>query len=311
MILRKCKMGLLTVVVLVIISVAGKVWAFPLPTADIKRIGSSIQVAMQQVMQIKQEVESNLNIIKEIQNGGYATAAGDLFAKIQNGDYDRFGDNLKGLKNSTYDATHSAQKVKERKEKEEAKRQEKEKEALEKEKAAKEKGEEVAKQSHKSFFNRAYSWVKDNRLVTDSALNAVNSAKDGNWSNMVTNAAKGAGGIVGGSDGSEISSLGGIVGAGMDIVNNSNNLGEMITNAATNSQLSENLNALNQEHEALEAQRKEAERQQNEALVAKIKEQMKQLEEKMAQERKEQKQKECQECRAKNPNSACLSACSL
>ena len=310
MVFKKYRMGLITILILVIISIAGKSWAFPLPTADIKRIGSSIQVTMQQVMQIKQEIESNLHIIEEIQNGGYAAAAGDLFAKIQNGDYDRFGDNLKGLKSSTYDATHSAQKVKERKEKEEADRKERERKALEKEKEAKEKGDAVAEKTHKSFFNRAYNWVKDNRLVTDSALGAVNAAKDGDWSNVVNDAARSAGGAVGGGNGNEISSLGGIVSSGMDIVGNSNDLGEIITNTATNGKLSDNLNNLNREHEELERQRQEAEKQRNEELAAQLKEQMKKLEEQMAEERKELKKKECAECRANNPNAPCISACS-
>ena len=311
MVFKKCKMGLLTILVLVIISVAGKAWSFPLPTNDFQRIASSVQVGMQQVMQIKQEIESNLNIIKEIQNGGYAAAAGDLFAKIQNGDYDRFGDNLKGLKSSTYDATHSAQKVKERKEKEEADRQAKEKAELEKQKAAKEKGDAAAEESHKSFFKRGYNWIKDNRLVTDSALGAVNAANNNDWSNVVNDAARSAGGAIGGSDGNELSALGGIVSSGMDIVGNSNDLGEFITHTATNGKLTDNLNVLNQEHEALEAKLKEAQEQADREQAERIKEQMKQLEEKMAQERKEQQQKECQACRSQNPNSPCISACSF
>lgn len=311
MMFKKYRMGLITILILVIISVAGKCWAFPLPTADIKRIGSSIQVTMQQVMQIKQEIESNLHIIEEIQNGGYAAAAGDLFAKIQNGDYDRFGDNLKGLKSSTYDATHSAQKVKERKEKEEAERKERERKALEKEKAAKEKGDAVAEETHKSFFNRAYNWVKDNRLVTDSALGAVNAAKDGNWSDVVNDATRGAGGAIGGSNGNEISSLGGIVSSGMDIVGNSNDLGEIITNTATNGKLSENLNNLNREHEELERQLKEAQEKADREQAERIQKQMNELNEKMKQEMKEMQQKACQECKTKNPTSPCFAECSF
>lgn len=311
MVFNKHKTGLITVFAIMIISFAGKALAFPLPTGDIKRIGSSVQVAMQQVMQIKQEVESNLNIIKEIQNGGYAAAAGDLFAKIQNGDYDRFGENLTGLKDSTYDATHNAQKVKERKEKQEAERKQKEQEALEKEKIAREKGEKVVEESNKSFFGRAYNWIKDNRLATDSALSAYEAGTDGNWSNVINDASVSAGGVVGGGNGNEISALGGIVSAGMDIVHDSNDLGEVITNTATNSKLEGNLGDLNKEHEKLEREREEAQKQHNEQLAEQLQKQMQELEAKMEQERKEMKQKECQACRAQNPNSGCISACSF
>lgn len=311
MVFKKCRMGLITVLVLVIISVAGKAWAFPLPTADIKRIGSSIQVTMQQVMQIKQEIESNIHIIEEAANGGYATAANDLFTKVQNGDYDRFGDNLKGLKTSTYDATHSAQKVKERKEKEAADRQAKEQAELAKQKAAKEKGDKEAEKTHESFLKKSYNWIKGNRLATDSAFDAYNAAKDGDWDDVVNDAAKSAGGVVGGSNGNEISSLGGIVSAGMDIVEKSDDLGEAITNTATNGRLSDNLSNLNKEHEELERQLQEAKEKANREQAEKIQQQIEDLNKKIKEEEKAKRQKECQECKAKDPNAPCIAACSF
>lgn len=166
----RCKKGFAAILALVIISVAGKAWAYPVPTIDFKRIISSVQVTMNQTMQIKQEVESNINIVKEAQNTGYAAAAGDLFTKVQDGELDRFGNDLKGFKESTNEAANSVQKLKEQKEKLSDKRQLEEVEELAKEKAAKDRGDAIAEESHKSFFGRNYNWIKGNRLATDSAV---------------------------------------------------------------------------------------------------------------------------------------------
>ena len=65
--------------------------AYPLPTVDWKRLGDSAKQASQIAKQVQIEVQSNLNIIRQIQNGGYAAAAGELFGKIERGDYDRYG----------------------------------------------------------------------------------------------------------------------------------------------------------------------------------------------------------------------------
>lgn len=314
MVLNIRKLGLITGVALVIISVGGKCAAYPLSTTDIKRIGSSVHVAMQQVMQIKQEIESNLHIVKEIQNGGYAAAAGDLFAKVQNGDYDRFGNNLKGLKTSTYDATHSAKAVEERKAKEKAEREQKEKEILEANAKAEKEGNAVAAETHKkankSFFGRAYDWVKNNRTVTNAALDTVDAVKDKDLGSVLEYGSIAGGGAVGGANGSEISALGGIASAGTRIINNSDNLGEVITNTATNGQLSGNLNDLGATHEEYlkqEEERKAKEKEEAEKLAAELKA-------KMAEEQQKIKQQICNECKAEaenNPNKSCIAACSF
>lgn len=72
----------------------------PLPSFDFTRISENVKKTINQVMEIKAEIDSNLMILREIQNGGFAAAAGMLFAKIENGDYDRLGGNIKGLKES-------------------------------------------------------------------------------------------------------------------------------------------------------------------------------------------------------------------
>ncbi|MBQ9271962.1 MAG: hypothetical protein IJ218_06840 [Alphaproteobacteria bacterium] len=321
MMLSAKKMGLITGLTLMIISIAGKSMAFPLPTADIKRIASSVQVAMNQALQIKQEIESNLLIVKEIQNGGYAAAAGDLFAKVQNGDYDRFGNNLKGLQESTYAATHSAKSVQERQERQRAERAKKEEEKLKANAEANKKGAEQAKETHKkanqSFFGRAYNWIKGNRATTTSGLNAIDAIKDGDTSRWLDQGAKSVGGIVGGTDGAEIGAVGGIASAGTDIVNNTkgDDFGEVLSsavkNTANNGKLSGSVDSLNKagaeqqaQQEAAKQKAAEEQKKQNEELAQKLKEQM-------AEETKKMKQQQCQACRAQNPNSGCISACSF
>ena len=64
------KHKLIWTTVLMITFGAEKAMAFPLPTFDLKRIATSIRDAAYQIMEIKQEVDSNLKIIKEIVNGG-------------------------------------------------------------------------------------------------------------------------------------------------------------------------------------------------------------------------------------------------
>ena len=72
----------------------------PLPSIDFSRIAENVKKVVNQVTEIKAEIDSNLMIIREIQNGGYAAAAGMLFSKIERGDYDKLGRNVKGLKES-------------------------------------------------------------------------------------------------------------------------------------------------------------------------------------------------------------------
>ena len=95
--------------------------AFPLPTADWKRLGDSAKQAMQIAKQVQIEVQSNMYIIKQIQNGGYAAAAGELFGKIARGDYDRYGQMFADSKQVLKDGAEATKKKKE----EDAKIQEK------------------------------------------------------------------------------------------------------------------------------------------------------------------------------------------
>lgn len=74
----------------------------PLPTVDYKRIGESMKNAKTEVDFWKKEIEANLQIVKMIQNGGYAEAAGALFAKIddKNNGYNRYGELLTKTKDA-------------------------------------------------------------------------------------------------------------------------------------------------------------------------------------------------------------------
>lgn len=69
----------------------------PLPSIDFSRIAENVKKTISQVTEIKAEIDSNIMILREIQNGGYAAAAGMLFSKIERGDYDRLGRNVKGV----------------------------------------------------------------------------------------------------------------------------------------------------------------------------------------------------------------------
>lgn len=248
MIIQQQQTGLITVLSFVIISIAGESLAYPISTNDVKRVAASVQGVALKTVQIKQEYENNLKIIQEIQNGGYTAAVGDLFGKIQNGDYDRFGDNIKNAREDIYNGTHSARKVEERKKKLEAERLEAEKRALEEEQAARANATANAKAAHKkankSFFARTYDWIKGNRLATDAALATVNTIEDGGkLSDIVNYSTKSAGAIVGGNDGAEISSLGGVVSSGIRIGTDAHdgnmNAGEILVRTATDGNLAD------------------------------------------------------------------------
>ena len=91
--------------------------AFPLPTQDLSRLAQSAKTTKLQIDEIYQEYQSNMHIIKQIQNGGYAAAARELFGKIQNGDYDRYGGMVKNLGVSLETGAANAQAVASKKEK--------------------------------------------------------------------------------------------------------------------------------------------------------------------------------------------------
>ena len=184
---------------------SSKAYAFgiPLLSADMKRLIDSARMILQQVMIIKQEIDSNLAIIKEIQNGGFAAAGAMIFEKIQNGDYDRFGNALSTVKNESQDMAANVQAAEIRKDiekkklaagasKEEAKAYAQQETArrLQEAKEAREKARLAAKEARgENAFNKSYDWLKKNSGVTSGASNALRGVDNGNWGQALAGAA--------------------------------------------------------------------------------------------------------------------------
>ena len=162
--------------------------AFPLPTQDMARLAQSAKTTKLQIDEIYQEYQSTMHIIKQIQNGGYAAAAKELFGKIQNGDYDRYGGMVKNLGVSLETGAANAQAVASKKEKrKEINEKLAEKELQRKKEAAEEaqaKAEQKQKESEglakKSAWSKAYSWVKKNSVsAVDAISSGVNTLENG------------------------------------------------------------------------------------------------------------------------------------
>ena len=82
------KLMIVTLAAVMIVTTAKPAQALiPLPSFDIARIKGTIEKTLNQVMEIKNEIESNLHLVKTLQNEGSGAAAGMLFAKIESGDY--------------------------------------------------------------------------------------------------------------------------------------------------------------------------------------------------------------------------------
>lgn len=160
----------------------------PLSTYDRSRLLASGKQAAAIAEQIKKEVDSNLRLIKIVQNGGYAAAAGELFGKVENGDYDRYGKMFADSKQVLKDGADATKKKKE----EDAKIQEKNQETAAK--AAKEiakDNKEAQKQADavqkvnnekakKSKWSQAYNWVKKyGRSTADTAFGTVDAIENG------------------------------------------------------------------------------------------------------------------------------------
>ena len=170
------------IITLVAVGFAGKAYAFPLPTLDLKQAVQSVQDIANQLQEIKQQIESNLQAAMQIANEGYAAAANDLFSKISATGLDRFGNNIKGMIDSAKSSLKEVQDTINKQKEEIAMRANgmmselaKQQEALERagaqatairdlaEREAAKQLEEVEKQ--KSNFNRAYNWLEGNRAI--------------------------------------------------------------------------------------------------------------------------------------------------
>lgn len=186
--LYRLKFFILSLVCLIVLNSGNICQAFPLPTADMKRIASSAKTTKLQVDQVRQEIQSNMQIIKMIQNGGYAAAAGALFGKIENGDYERYGEMFGDLGDSVRDTGMATQAGFA---KGEAKKQarEKYKKAKEKEQKKREERARAASQSatgeavnisRNNRFNKVYSWVKKyGRTSSEGIIGAKDTIEEG------------------------------------------------------------------------------------------------------------------------------------
>lgn len=158
--------------------------------------------------------------------------------------------------------------------------------------------------------------VEGNQNVVDivrsgaaGAGDAYNSARDGNWSGVVSGVGGTVGSSVGGNIGSEIGATGNLIGGGMNVISSGGNANEVFDNLMTNGNIQSGLSDLGNldtsQEEAIErAKQEEAERLRQ------------QLQEDMAKAQQEMKQKMCQECRdaavkaGRDPGMSCLGACS-
>ena len=144
----------------------------------------------------------------------------------KNGDFDQFGENLKGLQDSAFDATHSAQAVEQRKAKEEEDRKAKMEEMLRQEEEARKAAESSSDAAHSEakakepFWKKTFNWLKDRRSAAETGANAFNSAKSGDVAGALRNAGGSVGTVVGGENGQGIGMLGNMAGDGTNAVNN-------------------------------------------------------------------------------------------
>ena len=230
MMARRRKIGIMSVFAIVIALASGRANAFPLVWSDVERLGTEVLNGIQQVSQIKNEIDSNMALIKEAQERGYAAAANDLIGKIQNGDLDRFGNELGGLGDTAFNATHGAKAVQERN--------------AQREEAAKKAAENAANgENNEVFGKKIYNWLKDNRSTTDAGFNTFNNIQNGDVASALRNATGGAESALG-DNVQGLGTIGSMGGAATDIINNSGNVGEAVANTANNGELRGAVNSI-------------------------------------------------------------------
>lgn len=157
--------------------------AFPLLCSDPSRLAAAFQQNMHEVQMLKQEIESNLLIIKQIQNGGYAAAGAMLFGKIQNGDYDRFGKSLSTLRDNSQSMVQNVKDRKAVSEREQELIEQGLDARLAQAKARQEAAEREAKrqaakaQRGNNVFQSSFEWLERNRVAgsVEGALRGVDS----------------------------------------------------------------------------------------------------------------------------------------
>lgn len=180
----------------------GKSYAFPLPTYDVSRIAQGVQVGMNQVESIYYMGIEIQQKIEEIRNGGFGGAARVLVGTIQNGDIDRYGNNIKAFGKNVTDTSYAvgdAFKTKEERQQAQEKRLEKQTEKAAAKKAAAdawakqqtEKFEQTETQRKKkigSIFSDSYNWLKSHRSTTDAIFSGEDAIKNKDIGGIVSSA---------------------------------------------------------------------------------------------------------------------------
>ena len=208
----KRKISVAVSTMLVIIGLAGRASAFPLPTMDIKGIMTQVQTYMTLVQEVQGTVMRIQHIIKEIQHGGFGAAVSDLFGMFESGEFDRFGNNLKTLSSMAQADLYNVQTgMKASKEARQMRREGASKEAIaeakqktiaerqrayEEKQRNKEKVKEADTSRKKSAVSNAYNWLKENRQVTTAVRTGAMAAQYGDVAGMVTAAASGTGAVL-------------------------------------------------------------------------------------------------------------------
>lgn len=262
---------------LMITLVAPESKAFPLLCSDPSRLASSYRVMSQEVAIIKQEIESNLNIIKEIQNGGFAAAGAAIFGKIQNGDYDRFGKSVNALERQSKELTMSQEEL-DKARAEEQKKREAEMERMKQENIEKQQqaermqalrsAEERAKEEAKSqrgdnIFSSAYNWLKNNQSFTQGVQDTLNGVANGDVGDILSGSFGAAGGATGNS---YLDSLGDIASGAADSLGNGGSFKDVLDDLTHNGDIQNGVNGLKDEYEGQKERDEAAAKQAEEDL---------------------------------------------
>ena len=212
----KQKISVAVSTMLVVIGLAGRVNAYPLPTMDFKGIATQFQTYMIIALEVRGTAMRIVHIVKEIQHGGFGAAVNDLFGMIESGEFDRFGNNIKTLHSMAQADLYNVQTgLKASKEARQMRREGASKEEIAEAKAQKvaerqreyeekqrqkEKIKEADTSRKKSMVSNAYNWLRENRQVTTAVRTGAMAAQYGDVAGMVSSAAMGAGGVLASGD---------------------------------------------------------------------------------------------------------------
>lgn len=190
---KKMKLGMIAMAILLITGLAGESVAFPVPATDHSQIAESAKVTINQVKEIKAQVDEIRKIGKEIANGGYAQGVEDLFGNEEKeGVLDRFGNSLKNVKSSMKRSEKKKKKdIEDAEEDKEDRTQDAAKETA-KQDASAEQGKKEALQETKNIakasrqaaeVENTYNFLKDNHSTGNSSDQSKDATSGDNGTN--------------------------------------------------------------------------------------------------------------------------------